>query len=41
MIKTNRISNELKLYNTLMIPADKLNTIIIIDGHIQICQIRV
>lgn len=34
MIKTNSISNAFKANNTIMIPANKFNTTVIIDGHI-------
>lgn len=39
MIKANNISNELKGNNTIIVAADKLNTITIIDEHIRICRI--
>lgn len=41
MIKTDNISNVLEANNTIIIAADKFNTITVNDGHIQICQIQI
>lgn len=41
MIKTNNISNEFKANNTIIVAADKFNTITISNGHIRICQIQI
>lgn len=41
IIKTNSISYEFVVNNTIMVAANKLKTIIIIDKHIQICGTQV